>query len=255
MREETSGAVQGNIVVKCEYCDACEEMPLDAAERVTALRARLKEIKAKDDSLNAPALAMGRLYVQYSRYILMAMGVIVVFSMLDLPAYLRRFQILLDPINGVPIEIQREIVNQQIVFCAVPAGVLFGVGFGYIRLLRAYHKAMLPRLRARASLQPGLNARCRCCGAELPASVEAFVTCTHCTAQNLLTKELVKDRMKFLHKEIENYKARTHEMVERTSRSVANYRTYFYPSVYAALGIAGLVGIAVRIAVWAKFGV
>ncbi|WP_394848840.1 hypothetical protein LZC95_15470 [Pendulispora brunnea] len=255
MREETSDAAQGKITVKCGYCNSREEMPADAAERVMALRARLKEIKAKDDYLNAPALAMGRLYVVYRKYILMAMAAIVVFSALDAPEYIRRFRIILDPATGTPIDVQQEIVNQQIVFFVMTSGALFGVGFGYIRLLRAYHRAMLPRLRARAPLQVGSSARCRCCGADLPASMEAFVACTHCTAQNLLTKELVRNRMALLQKEIEDYKARTHEMVERTSRSVANYRTYLYPSIYAAVGISATIGIAIRIAIWSKYGI
>ena len=38
-------------------------------------------------------------------------------------------------------------------------------------------------------------------------------------------------------------------------RAGANYRSHFYPTIYAAFGITASIGLVVHIIVWIKFGI
>ena len=126
---------------------------------------------------------------------------------------------------------------------------------GYILALANYKRKIVPTLRARAPMQPGQPARCRACGASLPADPTkgAMVPCSYCAAQNLISDDLVRDRARLLDEEARAYSARAAGVQEKTTKAIVAMSTYFYIGAGVGVLLALAIGLAARYSIAALF--
>jgi hypothetical protein len=102
-----------------------------------------------------------------------------------------------------------------------------------------YRRLVRPLLGARPPFAPGLPARCRACGGDLPApgGRDVFVACRFCATSNLLTADLAA-RAGRLDEEIALFQARAQGLQAHASGIGASMTRTF--RIVLAIGVVGL---------------
>lgn len=240
MREDGRTALVGPVHVRCPFCQSTEALPGEQAQRVIALRARLAQLRAAQAAEEAPALSYARtiqtLRGQLGFYV--GIGALVIGKGLFDAIQQSRAAISL---TSLPASAREEILASA-TFPAISIGVFIGAAIAYVLALSKYKRAIEPTLRARAPMQPGMAARCRACGASLPMvlATSAFLPCAHCAADNLVTAELARDRVRLLDEESRAYSERAAGVHARTTSAAASFQPYFY--VGAGVGAVFALG-------------
>jgi len=170
----------------CGYCGRREPLPPDAAQRHQHLRLRLLQLKRARETLEAPLVTYR--YIQQG-VLPGAVMMMVIAGVVLLPRLARG-----------------EITTATL----LPVAVVVGMGVGWLAMILTFRAMVKPLLRARPPAQPGLAARCRSCGGELPRVVAPKVQCRYCSADNLLDKRLASDASELLRREAQEYHARAH---------------------------------------------
>lgn len=253
MREHGPAALVGPVHVSCPFCGATEALPAEQGQRVMALRARLAQLRFAQAAEEGPALAFARTMqmLRSQIWVYVGMGALVMgVSASGAITQIRRAIAL----SNIPTSARAEILSST-TFPAISVGVFLGAAAAYVLALAKYKKAIQPTLRARAPLQPGSPARCRSCGASLalgPATA-ALVPCPHCTASNLLTAELARDRARLLEEEARAYNERALGVGARAISASVALQTYFYIGAGAGLAIALLLAASLRVVIAALY--
>jgi len=180
----TGEGIHGVPELTCGYCGRREQLPPDAAQRHQHLRLRLLQLKRARETAEAP-LATYRAIKQAV-----------------LPGAV--MMLVIQAVVLVPRLAQGE-VN---LFTLLPVAVFAGMGAGWLAMILTFRAMVTPLLRARPPAQPGLAARCRSCGGELPQVLAPKVVCRYCSADNLLDDRLAADASELLRREADEYHAR-----------------------------------------------
>ncbi|MCL2777831.1 MAG: hypothetical protein FWD73_07490 [Polyangiaceae bacterium] len=254
MQEFGSTSLVGPVQVRCPYCQTVETLPAEAAHRVVALRARLAGLRAAQAAEEGPAVAYAKMIEVLRSYlwIYAGIGVLVIGGVVY--STIEEIQKATTATN-IPESVRKELLSTTMQQSPIVIGILFGIVIGYILALRNYKKAVVPTLRARAPMQPGMPARCHSCGASLPADPTkgAFVQCAHCTAQNLISGDLVRDRVRLLDEETRAYSARGAGVQTRVSQATTKFQTYFLIGGGIGLLLAGLLSLLMQFVVETLF--
>ncbi len=253
MREHGAAVMAGPVYVVCPYCHVSEALPQEHAERVIALRARLAHLRAAREAEEAPSLAFAKtiehLKSQVPLYAMFGLCVLVstlggaasgIVSALTVPDMAK--------------ETRMELWESALGYPAISLGLLIGVTVGYAKAVTRYDRAVAPTLRARAPVQPGMPARCRTCGAMLATgATSGLVACLHCGATNLLTEELVRDRVRLLEDETRTYWGLAAGVQARAAEAMVAYTQYFYIGGGVGLGGAAIFCLVTRLVIHLVF--
>jgi DNA-directed RNA polymerase subunit RPC12/RpoP len=167
MREVNDGDTShlaATVPMRCSYCGAVEQLPVDAQQRVLALRSLRIQRRWAEDAATGPALTYLKIVEGDTMFLApyaMAAVMLVAMYVLTRPASL------------------------------FPIGVIAGSAVATFLALRIarprLRRTLGPLIRAFPGV-PGRPQRCRRCGGELPATTHAFVECTYCNAPNLASR-------------------------------------------------------------------
>lgn len=253
MQEHGPAALVGPVQVSCPFCRAIETLPAEHGQRVLALRARLAQLRFAQEAEEGPALGFARTIATLRSQIWIYVGVALLVIGTSANGAITSIRNAIN-LPGLPDSARAEILS-SITTSAISLGVFFGAALAYVLALAKYKKAILPTLRARAPMQPGLPARCRSCGAPLPMgpATAALVPCSQCAAHNLLTDELTRDRVRLLQEEARAYNERAAAVGTRAIRASASFTTYFYVGAGAGLGLALALSVALRVLITTLF--
>jgi tetrahydromethanopterin S-methyltransferase subunit G/DNA-directed RNA polymerase subunit RPC12/RpoP len=247
MQELGPTSLVGPVQVRCPYCQAVETLPAEAAQRVVALRARLAGLRAAQEAEEGPAVAYAKMIEGLRSYLWMyaVFGFLIIGG--AIASTIERIQKVVTA-TKIPENVRKELLSSAMQQSPLAIGMIFGIAIGYILALRNYKKAVVPTLRARAPMQPGMPARCRSCGASLPADPTqgAFVQCAHCAAQNLISGDLLRDRVRFLDEETRAYGARGAGVQRRVNQATTKFQTYFFIGGGIGLLLAGVLGLLIQ---------
>jgi len=208
--------------LRCSFCGREEPMPHDAAERHRHLRLRLLQVRRARELAEAP--------IETQRTLRAAWG-------FGLAALI--------PLAGWQWyhAFQGQAPTQTVVFAMLSGAAMVGIATGYVGMARTFARWVAPILRARPPHAQGLAARCRSCGAPIPAIRAPSVTCAHCGATNLLDLALTRDASELL----------AAERAEHERRAMGGLGAD--PNAYRAPAVAfrrwGLIGASVALIVGA----
>lgn len=170
----------------CGYCGAREGLPADALARHQHLRLRLMQLKRAREGLEAPIKS----YAAVKQAMLPGMVMALV-------------------LGGFQVFTQLQSNSGHATLLTLfPLAAFVGLLVGWVAMLVTFRRLIAPLMRARPATQPGLCARCRSCGGNLPPVRAEKVTCRFCSADNLLDAKLSSDVSELLRRESEQYFAR-----------------------------------------------
>lgn len=243
MREQGPGAMAGSVYVACPYCHSTEALPREHAQRVMALRARLAQLRAAREAEEGPSIA----FAKQMDYVKSQLPIYAGFLLFMFVSTLAGAGSCIRPALVVPdmaIATRVELWQSAFVYPSIGLGLLVGSMVGYSRALARYERAVAPTLRARAPMHSGMPARCRTCGALLvTTATSGLVECRHCGATNLLSEELVRDRVKFLEAEAATYRKLAAGVHARADVARLGFTQDFYVGGGVGLGIAVTVSL------------
>lgn len=171
----------GDVAWRCPHCGTPDELPPDAHARVRELRRRI-ELRARQlTQLSNIEAALALAFEQpgrLRRLLLPIVGGTLLILLQSLPARLARFRA--PPPHGIELIDLLASLAWFLGFPAAIAGAFYVSRRVYRREYRGFLQPLAPR-------QLGSNARCRCCGAELPREYGPLIRCQHCRTHSLVT--------------------------------------------------------------------
>jgi predicted RNA-binding Zn-ribbon protein involved in translation (DUF1610 family) len=238
MREHGPGPVAGAVYVACPYCHATEALPREHAQRVMALRARLAQLRAARDAEEGPSIAFAK-QMQFLKSQLPLYGGFILFMFISTLTGAGSSIRSALAVPDMAIATRIELWQSAFLYPSIGLGLLIGPMVGYLRALARYERAVAPTLRARAPMQSGMPARCRTCGGPLATTATSgLLECPHCGATNLLSEELVRDRVKLLEAEATTYRELAAGVHARADVARLGFTQDFYIGGGVGLGVA-----------------
>lgn len=229
MKEISSGALNEPVRMKCLYCDAEENLPAESLERVTALRARLAQMKWAQSAEQATAQAFA-MVSERGLWIAPILLLLVYFGYQVKQAY----DLIQNNSNQTAQTLGEILAGQGLMM-----GLMLGALFGVLAMFLTYRFSGRKTLLARPPLEPNHPMRCRQCGGDLPNQVGPFVTCAFCRAQNLVTQDIARNQAVLLDQEVKEYRRRAAEQAGEFKKTVSGAVNRYYVAIGAgvALGI------------------
>ena len=123
--------------------------------------------------------------------------------------------------------------SAQAMYAVLPLSFSVGMLSGWLGMRSVFAQKLKPLLRARPPQEPGLAARCRNCGGDLPAVRAPEVSCGYCGASNFLDEALTAQAGALLAREAEQYQQRVLPWASDSALYLAPSRAFYR---YAALG-------------------
>ena len=212
------------VAVQCSHCGTTDTLPAEASARVHALRLRLESLWWAKDTL----------YQQDVHYCRRVEGVWISGT----------FKAMLGPLSIIVA-----LGGGMVASTGDPRAILFSLGLlamlltlvggmmgGFLVARRRYRECIRPWILARFPSRPGTPARCHCCGGGLPEIQDAFVTCTYCTATNLVPPMLADERRRSLEQETAVYRARAAGATQSIAQQLVYMRRAITTGYYIAFG-------------------
>jgi hypothetical protein len=226
-------ALHANPEWTCRYCGYREALPADAAELHRHLRLRLLQLQRAREAVEAPMRSFQMLRQAW----LPGLGLV------GAMALWQSYNLWNNIDHGT-------IDPAQAAFALFPLALAVGAVVGWLGMRRAFAHRLRPLLRARPPIHPGLAARCRSCGGDLPPTRGPQVTCAYCNATNMLDAALTTQAGALLAAEAQEYQRRVRAWATDPAVYLAPSRAFYR---FAAVGaaVALLVGIAIVLAITA----
>ncbi|MFO0684550.1 MAG: hypothetical protein U0234_21020 [Sandaracinus sp.] len=232
MSEVAPVAILAHSSLRCTFCGATEELPAEAAARVTRLRARLAQIRWAEQAEEGPALAYARLLDTWKKSVLPMIGLM---GLVGVLASLTSLAHALDLQGPARIAALVSALAAPLHLIAI----LGGVTGGFLWAMGRFVREVQPTLEARPSFAEGGSLRCRSCGGDLPRDGRAgFIRCGYCAADNLVTEQVAHDRRARLDRELADRQARAAGTARRVREGMERYTRTLYVSMGAAVGIS-----------------
>lgn len=232
------------IPMVCRYCGYAETLTRD--DRVRVSRERVALLRMAQDAAEAPAR-------QAEQIIGMRpwLGGVVVAGVLALNA-LNGVATARESIEraGPAMDAAARLEALQSV-CVTPLlgiGLAVGMFGGWTLAMRRYRALVTPGRWARPPLTPGAPARCRCCGAELPAQWGAMVECAFCRTHNLLDRAVIDQREALLLSETALHQSRAAGVIARANEFSASFGRWSLGGAAVGAVAGGVVGYALALA-------
>ena len=221
---ETSAGLHGDPTLTCRFCGNTETMPSEAAAQERFLRLRLMQVRRSREALEAPLKSFEMVRQSWA----MALVFFVVMGGWQLWKTL-------SVAGSAPI-------GSTLLGLLGASGVV-GVVFGYFGMSRAFRVLVRPMLRGRPPAEPGLAARCRSCGGDLPHVRATQVQCGFCGANNFLDAALAHDVSHLLSSEQAEYQRRAHGGHPPDGSAYQQPAKSFYRWMAAGAAAAFVIGV------------
>lgn len=206
----------------CPYCGRRETLPRDAAQLHRHLRLRLLQLSQAREAAEAPLRTFKLMNDSWPPAIAMVL-VMAIYQAWSLSNNWRALG-KLDP--------------SQAILGLVPLAASIGMVSGWLGMRRVFSRRLRPILRARPPHAPGLAARCRNCGGNLPPVRAPQVLCSYCGAGNLLDAALTANAAALLQQEAREYQRRLQPWARDAALYHAPVRAfYLYGAVGAFVGL------------------
>jgi hypothetical protein len=207
----------------CSYCGRKEPLPEDAAARDRHLRLRLMQLERARAASEAPL----------HTYRALMKGLV--------PG-----AIMLAFVFGINLYTQLSRPGAVLVWTSfLPLAIFVGMITGWVGMAVTFRRLIEPMLQARPALHPGMPARCRVCGGELPAVKGTHATCGYCKADNLVAGKLGADVSELLQRESEEYFARARGAERDPNAFSKPSRAFYVWGGAGALVALGLIRVLV----------
>jgi DNA-directed RNA polymerase subunit RPC12/RpoP len=234
-RVEPSGAIG------CPYCGMRDVLPPDPFTRMMELKRRLHAASRAAGQLEGLERSLAYIFEDRGAFLRATSAYLVVFVVVCLLTAFQSYGVL----ASAPDDLEIGLVLYAMLGPALAGGFVFAFGFALLVGRFRYRRAVRPHLFARPPLQPGAPARCRACGAELPAAREAVVTCRFCSTQNLVTGDVLRQVAGGADAEAAFYRARAMRAQAGTAKLGAGMtRIAFVTLIAVYLAIFGLAALA-----------
>jgi len=227
------GVLYNNVIpLQCPYCGARETLAGD--DRLRVSRERIALLRMAQDAAEAPARHADQLIATRPWLGGVLVGGVMALNGLNqlgtTTAALERAGTTLSASDRM------EIMLPVCLWPCIGFGVVAGMFVGWTAALRRYRSLVTPGRWARAPLSPGGPARCRCCGADLPAHWGAMVLCGYCNTHNLLDRTLLDRRERLLQAETALHQQRAAGVIARANTFSPTFGRW--SMIGAALGAA-----------------
>jgi DNA-directed RNA polymerase subunit RPC12/RpoP len=180
------GQLQADGSLRCPYCGRVERLAANDLDRMLEMRKRLSAAAAQAEQCHGVSRALFSIFESrnvFGGFIGIYFGfagLVLVYSALSAAPYLAKAS---DAF--LPLMIVHVLIGPLFVL-ALPVSLVFAMTLGR----RRYRKEIRPIFMARPPETQGAPARCRVCGAGLPDSKDALLSCKHCHTTSLVTPEL-----------------------------------------------------------------
>jgi len=217
----------------CRYCGRREALPKDAAQLHRHVRLRLLQLTQAREATEAPLRTFKMMNHSWPQAI----------GLVALMAAYQAWSL------GTHWSNLGKLEPSQAVVGFVPLAAMFGMVSGWLGMRRVFSRQLVPLLRARPPHAPGLAARCRTCGGNLPPVRAPQVSCSYCGASNLLDAALTANAAALLQQEAQEYQNRLKPWARDATLYQAPMRAfYLYGAAGALIGLllcgCGLVLLA-----------
>jgi hypothetical protein len=189
MAAAADAGLHADATLTCRFCGRSETMPADAAAQDRYLRLRLMQVRRTREGMEAPLKAYDMMRQSWA-FALVIFGVQGGWQLWNA----------FSTVGKVPID--------STVYGMLGAAGVVGAIVGNFGMMRAFRKLIRPLQQARPPATPGLAARCRSCGGDLPAVRSTHAICGFCGANNFLDNAMARDVNALLTAEQEEYKLR-----------------------------------------------
>jgi hypothetical protein len=178
--------LHADATLTCGFCGRSETMPAQAAAQDRYLRLRLMQVRRAREGMEAPlkTYEMMRASGVFALIVFGAQGGWMLWGAFTTAD------------------------KGSAVFGMLGAAGMMGVILANFGMMRAFRKLIKPLQQARPPAAPGLAARCRSCGGDLPPVRSTHATCAFCGANNFLDNAAAHDVNALLTAEQQDYKVR-----------------------------------------------
>ncbi len=201
-----------DVAWRCPHCGTPDELPPDVHARVRELRRRIdlraRQLTQLSNIEAALALAFEQ-PGQLRRLLTPIVGGTLLVLLPAIPNHLARLRV--PPPHGIGLAGLLASLAWYIGFPAAIAGAFYFSRRVYRREYRGFLQPLPPR-------QLGSNARCRCCGAELPREYGPLIRCQHCRTHSLVTATQQAQQAPALVAETRRGAQRLGKLVGKTAR-------------------------------------
>ena len=227
--------------IRCGYCGQADVLPPGQLERATELSRRVRQAANAAVQMRGTEAALGHIFesrgafLRTSGFFFAIAAALAIFTVVD------RW----DSIRTAPAAARAGLAVGAATGPIAVAGIGLALCVALLVARTIYRRRTRPLLFARVPFLPGMPARCRVCGGDLPDRRDAFVLCSFCATHNLVTPELQRDRERLLGAERRFYQDRGHRIVAVTTQSaVQMQRVLVMVGVIAYAGFLGLAALA-----------
>lgn len=230
--------------LRCAFCGAAESLSND--DRVRVSQERVAQLRMAQEAAEAPARHAEQI-IAMRPWLggLVVGGVMALNGANSLSSALAAVRAAGPAMNA---DQRLSVLSSACVYPMLGVGVAGGMFLGWTLAMRRYRAAVEPERWARAPLVPGGPARCRCCGADLPARWGAFVPCTFCGTQNLTDRALLERRESLLVAETSLHQRRAAGVIARANTASQSFTRWSVAGAVVGAASMGLVGVAIAFA-------
>lgn len=226
--------------VVCSFCRHRGVLPHDQLQRTLELTRRLRLAANAVAQVQGTEVALSHVFE--SRWAFVRAAGMFLFLAVAMTVYVvvTSWQL----IETAPAEVRATLLIKSAMAPTMIGGFGVAVSVALAVARRSYRRSVRPLMFARAPQQPGLPARCRACGGQLPDRRDPFVMCAYCNTHNLVTKEVEAHRNELLQREHQFYQNRASNVLSAVTTSAPNTRAILITAcvlVYAlVIGMAYL---------------
>jgi hypothetical protein len=194
--------------ITCRYCGALDQLPADQLGRALELKRRLAAAKASVANIEGLDAVLGGLFEDRRAF----RRVIWLYGVVALVVTAYSVGTAWPSIVHGPRALRATFVISALSGGVLVSGIVVAMFAASMIGRRRYRKHVRGHVLARLPRRPGMPARCRACGGDLPRGPDArgaFLACAYCTTTNLVTPELAAHHAGVLEDERAFYQWRT----------------------------------------------
>ena len=230
-----------DLVLRCPFCGAVDQLPGDALTRALELKRRLADASRNVAQVEGLERALGSIFEQRGAFLRATGTYLFLFVLVTVWSALSAYPYIVD----APGDFQLGILLYGMMGPFFVGGLVVAMAFSLFVGRMSYRRKIRPLLFARPPRMPGAPARCRACGGDLPPAQGPLMSCRFCTTQNLVTPEIERDRTRLLENEVAFHRSRAANVQANTAKiSTHMTRTLIVSIVVVYLSLFGLAALA-----------
>jgi DNA-directed RNA polymerase subunit RPC12/RpoP len=233
----TTPADDGSLA--CPYCGHPDRLPADELGRALELKRRVAQAANGVAQLHGLESTLGWIYESRGVFVRAMLPWLVVAPLI----LAQQLWSAWPAIERAPSNLRPSLAVTALMGPMFIAALLLAVAVALAIGRRRYRRHVRPLMGARPPRAPGLPARCRACGADLPTTSRGpYIGCEFCRTQSLVTAELMQHSAAALESEQRAYRERANKIVAAQSTSSVGMSRALVIGV--AVAYASMIGVA-----------